>query len=349
MEFLRLQQGTITLVEYERKFEKLSRFAPHLVNTEEKLARRFERGLQPYIRDIVQNNGKRKGNNAPKKGKTEIVGVGGDKRCPKCDRPHNGKCLLEKNVCFKRGKSGHFAKECLQNQTQKAGDDKKGKARVFSLSGQEAERDPNVLACIVSVSNMPAFMRIDGRCIAVDLIMLTMKDFDVILGMDWLSKNNATIQCTERMVIFRRLGEKEFRFVGTEANTLSPIVSTTQVERTPKKELGQRFLVSMTNIKQDKLSAEDVRIVQHYKDVFPEDLLGVPPDRQVEFTIDLVLGAAPILKAPYRMAPLELQELKFARSHGKQVKVQHRFSSSKRWTIGVDYTDSGGYAACPCP
>ncbi|XP_022889295.1 uncharacterized protein LOC111404766 [Olea europaea var. sylvestris] len=153
-------------------------FAPHLVDTEEKRARRFKCGLQRYIRDIVQNNCKGKENNAPKKGKTEIVGVGGDKRCPKCDRPHKGECLLAKNVCFKCGKSGHFAKECPQNQTQKAGDDKKGKARVFSLSRQEAERDPNVLVGIVSVSNMPAFilvadqiarnlkMRIDGRGIA---------------------------------------------------------------------------------------------------------------------------------------------------------------------------------------
>ncbi|CAA2985018.1 Hypothetical predicted protein, partial [Olea europaea subsp. europaea] len=82
------------------------------------------------------------------------------------------------------------------------------------------------------------------------------------------------------------------------------------VERMPRKELDQRFLVSMTDIKQDKLSIEDVPIVRHYKDVFPEDLLGVPPDRQVEFTIDLVPGATPISKAPYRMAPLELQELK---------------------------------------
>lgn len=153
-------------------------------------------------------------------------------------------------------------------------------------------------------------MEIDGRGIVVDLILLMIKDFDVILGVDWLSKNYATIHYTERVVIFRRPGEKEFHFVGTEANTLSRIVSTTQVERTSRKELCQRFLVSMTNIKQDKLSAEDVRIVQHYKDVFPENILGVPPDRQVEFTIDLVPGATPISKAPYRMAPLELQELK---------------------------------------
>ncbi|CAA2959116.1 Hypothetical predicted protein, partial [Olea europaea subsp. europaea] len=153
-------------------------------------------------------------------------------------------------------------------------------------------------------------MEIDGTGITVDLIPLTIKDFDVILGMDWLSKNYATIYCTERIVVFRRPSEEEFRFVGTEVNTSSRVVSTTQAERMSRKELDQRFLVAMTDIKQDKLSIEDVPIVRHYKDVFPEDLRGVPPDKQVEFTIDLVPGATPISKALYRMAPLELQELK---------------------------------------
>lgn len=229
------------------------------------------------------------------------------------------------------------------------------------MSRQEAERDPNVVAGIISVSNIPAFvlidsgathsfisssfvakfkveceflpytleislpsgkilvanqiardlrMEIDGRGIAADLIPVMIKDFDVILVMDWLSKIYATIYCTERMVVFQRPGEEEFRFVGIEVNTSSGVVSTTQVERIPRKELDQRFLVSMIDIKQDKLSIEDVPIVRHYKDIFPEDLLGVPPNRQVEFTIDLVPGATPISKAPYRMAPLELQELK---------------------------------------
>ena len=47
-----------------------------------------------------------------------------------------------------------------------------------------------------------------------------------------------------------------------------------------------------------------------FADVFPDELPGLPPQREVEFTIELVPGAEPISKAPYRMAPLELQELK---------------------------------------
>nr|GEX66219.1 putative reverse transcriptase domain-containing protein [Tanacetum cinerariifolium] len=54
---------------------------------------------------------------------------------------------------------------------------------------------------------------------------------------------------------------------------------------------------------------EDVRIVQDFLEVFPEDLPVIPPTRQVEFQIDLVLGAAPVVRAPYRLAPSEMKEL----------------------------------------
>ena len=55
---------------------------------------------------------------------------------------------------------------------------------------------------------------------------------------------------------------------------------------------------------------EDIRVVREFLDVFPEDLLGIPPDREIDFQIELALGTEPISKAPYRMAPLELKELK---------------------------------------
>ena len=53
----------------------------------------------------------------------------------------------------------------------------------------------------------------------------------------------------------------------------------------------------------------DVLVVRDYMDVFLEELPGVPPEQQVEFRIDLVPGVAPIAKEPYRLAPLEMQEL----------------------------------------
>jgi hypothetical protein len=55
---------------------------------------------------------------------------------------------------------------------------------------------------------------------------------------------------------------------------------------------------------------EEIHIVRDFVDVFLEELLGLPPDREIEFTIDLLPGTGPISKAPYRMTPLELRELK---------------------------------------
>ncbi|GJT49472.1 putative reverse transcriptase domain-containing protein [Tanacetum coccineum] len=64
-----------------------------------------------------------------------------------------------------------------------------------------------------------------------------------------------------------------------------------------------------TEDKSEKKRLEDVPTVQDFPEVFPEDLPGLPPTRQVEFQIDLVPGAAPIARAPYRLAPSEMKEL----------------------------------------
>ncbi|RVX00506.1 Transposon Ty3-G Gag-Pol polyprotein [Vitis vinifera] len=71
----------------------------------------------------------------------------------------------------------------------------------------------------------------------------------------------------------------------------------------------QGFLAYVVNEESD-LKLEDIPIVKDYPDVFPEDLPSLPPEREVEFTIDLALGTAPISKAPYRMTPMELKDLK---------------------------------------
>ena len=57
-------------------------------------------------------------------------------------------------------------------------------------------------------------------------------------------------------------------------------------------------------------SIEEVPVVREFPDVFPDELPGLPPDRELEFSVKLFPGTAPISKAPYRMAPTELQKLK---------------------------------------
>ncbi|GKB86038.1 hypothetical protein Tco_0958310 [Tanacetum coccineum] len=69
------------------------------------------------------------------------------------------------------------------------------------------------------------------------------------------------------------------------------------------------FLIQVTKKGTEEKQLKDLSIVRHFSEVFPEDLHGLPPARQVEFKIDLVPGAAPVVRAPYRLAPAEMKEL----------------------------------------
>nr|GFD49038.1 putative reverse transcriptase domain-containing protein [Tanacetum cinerariifolium] len=94
--------------------------------------------------------------------------------------------------------------------------------------------------------------------------------------------------------------------------TLLSIISCTKTEKYVKKGF-HIFLAHITTKevedKSEKKRLEDVPIVRNFPEVFPEDLSGLPPTRPVEFQIDLVPGAAPVARAPYRLAPLEMKEL----------------------------------------
>nr|GFB58042.1 putative reverse transcriptase domain-containing protein [Tanacetum cinerariifolium] len=74
-------------------------------------------------------------------------------------------------------------------------------------------------------------------------------------------------------------------------------------------ELADGQIIEMIKDKSEEKRLQDVPIVRDFSEVFPEDLPGLPPTRQVEFQIDLIRGAAPVAQAPYRLAPSEMKEL----------------------------------------
>ncbi|GJU49283.1 putative reverse transcriptase domain-containing protein [Tanacetum coccineum] len=139
--------------------------------------------------------------------------------------------------------------------------------------------------------------------------------FDAIIGMDWLAKYQAVIVCAEKIV---RIPWKNKTLIihgdgSTQGNvTRLNIISCTKTQKYMEKGFPI-FLAHVTakevEDKSEKKRLEDVPIVQDFPEVFPEDLPGLPPTRQVEFQIDLVPGAAPVARAPYRLAPSEMKEL----------------------------------------
>ncbi|XP_047942618.1 uncharacterized protein LOC125189380 [Salvia hispanica] len=147
------------------------------------------------------------------------------------------------------------------------------------------------------------------KLVAHDLQVMAMGDIDVILGMDWLTANFATIRCKERQISLQAPGTEPIVYHGISMSRRTAIISALQATAMMKK--GRpAYLVYLHREEEEERRLEDVAVVQNFPDVFPKVFPGPPPDRQLEFTIDLEPGAAPVSKAPYRMTPKELEELK---------------------------------------
>nr|GEZ18244.1 putative reverse transcriptase domain-containing protein [Tanacetum cinerariifolium] len=140
-------------------------------------------------------------------------------------------------------------------------------------------------------------------------------DFDVIIGMDWLTNYYGVIIYDEKIVrVLFRIGMLIFQGNGdnqSEESRLN-IISRTKAQEYFSKGCDVFLAHVTTKEAKDKSEGkrlEDVPIVRDFPKVFPEDLSGISPTRQVEFQIDLVPGAAPVARAPYRLEPLEMKEL----------------------------------------
>ncbi|GJU31762.1 putative reverse transcriptase domain-containing protein, partial [Tanacetum coccineum] len=152
-------------------------------------------------------------------------------------------------------------------------------------------------------------LRFDDKIRSANLLPLEMSDFDIILGMDWLTEHRATIDCHTKRVIFVDLNNPEFIYHGSRPGKPIKIISALKA-RTLISHGCEGFLASIKDTSLDGPRLESHPVVQNFPDVFPDELPGLPPEREVEFTIELIPGAQPISKAPYRMAPVELKELK---------------------------------------
>ncbi|XP_074323035.1 uncharacterized protein LOC141659982 [Apium graveolens] len=150
---------------------------------------------------------------------------------------------------------------------------------------------------------------VDDRKLFVDLLPIPMQDFDVILGMDWLEWHKVTIDCQRKKIIFGDPNSPEFEFQGSTPSGLGKFTSAIKAKRMLTHGC-EGYLAHVIDSSMESPELVDVNVVCEFSDVFPEDLDGLPPQREVEFSIDLLPGTQPIFKAPYRMAPLELQELK---------------------------------------
>jgi hypothetical protein len=191
-----------------------------------------------------------------------------------------------------------------------------------------------LLRCQMIVSSLGGYMlarqicskvnlKIRGVDFVANLIVLKSKGIDIILGMDWLGKHKVFIDCTKKSVKLTTPDRKELEFI------TKPVVTAKRVANHAK--------VNQMDASQES----EVPVVNEFPDVFPEELPGMPPDRDIKFVIEFKPGTAPIYKTPFRMTTPELAELK---EHIREL-LEKGFicPSSSPWGAPVICPEEGWY------
>ncbi|GJZ37986.1 putative reverse transcriptase domain-containing protein [Tanacetum coccineum] len=250
--------------------------------------------------------------------------------CTKCNYYHDGLCAPK---CHKYNRVGHLARDCRSATNANTANNQRGtgigadKSFVSSAFSSQIDITPTALDYYYDVEL--ADVRIFGlnniirgctlnflnHPFNIDLIPIELGSFDVIIGMDWLAKYHAVIVCAEKIVRIP-WGNETLIVRGDGSNrgneTRLNIISCTKMQKYMLKGC-QVFLAHVTTKetedKSEKKRVEDVPIIWDFLEVFPEDLPGLPPTRQVEFRIDLVPSAAPVAWAPYRLVSSEMKVL----------------------------------------
>ena len=148
-------------------------------------------------------------------------------------------------------------------------------------------------------------LEISGILLTVDLRVMDISEFDVIIGMDWLTAHRVVINCDRRRLTAYTRDGIRVTFQGEKHDALP---QTLHDSKWSGQLMG--WLASLTLEEEVRLDLSPPRVVCEYEDVFPDELPGLPPYRDVDFVIKLHPGTSPISITPHRMAPVELQELK---------------------------------------
>ena len=142
----------------------------------------------------------------------------------------------------------------------------------------------------------------NGLVTCVYLNVLPLGSYDVLIGMDWLEAHREKPDCYN----------KTFECLDEEGNSrivkgIPKLISVRQISAMQLKKLyrkGCRVFVAhvLEAIENETPRLEEFHVLHEFRDVFPDEILGLPPKRDIDFTIELVLGVAPVSKTPYIMS-----------------------------------------------
>ncbi|XP_050919115.1 uncharacterized protein LOC127136621 [Lathyrus oleraceus] len=268
------------------------------------------------------------------------------KKCYKCEKSRHLVVDCKENMvtCYNYGEPGHINTHCPKPKKASI------RGKVFALTGTQTSSDDRLIRGTCYINNIPLIVIIDtgdthsfividcvkrlglvvsymsgevviktpakgletttlvclnchllifDKDFSIDLICLPLENLDVILGMNWLEFNHVYINYYNKSVRFLTPSEEEE--VG--------FLSTRELKELLEKE-AQMFVLFMVLPSKSRAVIDELQVVWDFLKVFPYDILDVPLESDVEFSIDLVPGTKPIFMAPYRMFASELAELK---------------------------------------
>ncbi|GKC65206.1 putative nucleotidyltransferase, ribonuclease H [Tanacetum coccineum] len=191
--------------------------------------------------------------------------------------------------------------------------------RVYSLCAEAAVKDNKVVNADGKSLTTNTILRgctlnLQNHLFKIDLLPIELGSFDIIVGMDWMAEHRAEVVCYEKYIRVS-YGNDMLIIQGERSRVKNEsrleVISSIRTQKYINQGC-QVFLIQMTKEEETEIPErriEDVPVVTDFPKVFPEDLPGLPPTRQVEFYIELIPGAAPVARAPYRLAPAEMKEL----------------------------------------
>ncbi|XP_050895691.1 uncharacterized protein LOC127102355 [Lathyrus oleraceus] len=319
-EFQQLRQGTMSVATYAEKFEDMaaySRQAAYAPDESLKIVQKERDQYRSGQRDQGRPGSQFRPRSQAFKGKqVQNARPNQPPQCQLCKKYHLGKCVISRIRCFTCQREGHMSRECPQNRNQMQG---RSTGRVYTLDARKAKRNNALIVGTCLVNNHPCFVLFDCgathsfvsiRCmerlglqeIPLSPHMMVTTAMDDVVETPLICEN-CSLSMNEKLII---IPSSE----ATPKDVLTTILEGTVGMVNFLFENEKPVLLVLTKEPSDNLSVTQIPFVCEFLEVFLEDVSSLPPEREVEFSIDLIPGTAPISVSPYCMAPLELRELK---------------------------------------
>nr|GEZ15428.1 hypothetical protein [Tanacetum cinerariifolium] len=328
-----------SIMAYTQRFNELALMCPRMVELERgKLNNQKQGNEQAMV--TAPTDGKVSSGSLPLCERCFTYHVGPCMiKCHKCGKVgHKARYCKVKNVatgvnalpiptCYDYGEQGHTRNRCPKKVKQEEFREVHGGAYAIK---DAKPKGPNVVIDTFLLNNRYAFVLFDlgfdrsfmdtrfSSMLNIDLFKIRASyvvelvdgrdcTFDVIIGMDWLVKHDAIIICGEKVVRVP-YGNKMLIVESDKGVSRLKVISCIKARKYVERGC-HLFLAHMTEKKSKEKRLEDVPVIHDFPEVFPEEFPGLPSPRQVESRIDLVPRVAPVMRAPYRLAPSEMREL----------------------------------------